>query len=47
LQRIAAVLDEELVLCFQRPVVGEVQREFISLLGTEGRVVNGPRHPCR
>ncbi len=28
LQRIAAVLDEELLVCFQRTVDGEVEREF-------------------
>jgi len=31
LQRIAAVLDEELILCFQRTVDGEVEREFAAV----------------
>jgi len=31
LQRIAAVLDEELLVCFQRTVDGEVEREFASV----------------
>jgi DNA-binding XRE family transcriptional regulator len=31
LQRIAAVLDEELLVCFQRMVDGEVEREFASV----------------
>jgi hypothetical protein len=31
LQRIAAVLDEELLVCFQRTVDGEVQREFAAV----------------
>ena len=31
LQRIAAVLDEELFVCFQRTVDGEVERELIAV----------------
>lgn len=31
LQKIAAVLDEELVLCFQSTVDGEVEREFATV----------------
>jgi HTH-type transcriptional regulator / antitoxin HipB len=31
LQRIAAVLDEELLVCFQRTVDGEVEREFAAV----------------
>lgn len=31
LQRIAAVLDEELLVCFQRTVDGEVEREFAKV----------------
>jgi DNA-binding XRE family transcriptional regulator len=31
LQRIAAVLDEELLVCFQRTVNGEVEREFAAV----------------
>jgi DNA-binding XRE family transcriptional regulator len=31
LQRIAAVLDEELLVCFQRTVQGEVEREFAAV----------------
>lgn len=31
LQKIAAVLDEELVLCFQTTVDGEVEREFAAV----------------
>lgn len=31
LRRIAAVLDEELLVCFQRTVDGEVEREFASV----------------
>jgi len=31
LQRIAAVLDEELLVCFQRTVDGEVERELIAV----------------
>jgi DNA-binding XRE family transcriptional regulator len=31
LQRIAAVLDEELIVCFQRTVDGEVEREFAAV----------------
>jgi DNA-binding XRE family transcriptional regulator len=31
LQRIAAVLDEELLVCFQRTVDGEVEREFAGV----------------
>jgi hypothetical protein len=30
-QRIAAVLDEELLVCFQRAVDGEVEREFAAV----------------
>jgi hypothetical protein len=30
LQRIAAVLDEELLVCFQRTVEGEVERELTA-----------------
>lgn len=30
LQKIAAVLDEELILCFQSTVDGEVEREFAA-----------------
>ena len=33
LQRIAAVLDEELLVCFQRTVDGEVKREFAAVAG--------------
>jgi DNA-binding XRE family transcriptional regulator len=32
LQRIAAVLDEELLVCFQRTVDGEVEREFAAVV---------------
>lgn len=32
LQRIAAVLDEELLVCFQRTVGGEVEREFAAVV---------------
>lgn len=31
LQRIAAVLDEELLVCFQRTVDGEVERDFAAV----------------
>jgi DNA-binding XRE family transcriptional regulator len=31
LQRIAAVLDEELLVCFQRTVDGEVERELVAV----------------
>lgn len=31
LQRIAAVLDEELLVCFQRTVDGEVEQEFAAV----------------
>ena len=31
LHRIAAVLDEELLVCFQHTAVGEVERECVSL----------------
>jgi DNA-binding XRE family transcriptional regulator len=31
LQKIAAVLDEELILCFQSTVDGEVEREFAAV----------------
>jgi DNA-binding XRE family transcriptional regulator len=31
LQRIAAVLDEELFVCFQRTVDGEIEREFATV----------------
>jgi hypothetical protein len=31
LQRIAVVLDEELLVCFQRTVDGEVEREFAAV----------------
>lgn len=31
LQRIAAVLDEELLVCFERTVDGEVEREFAAI----------------
>jgi DNA-binding XRE family transcriptional regulator len=31
LQRIAAVLDEELLICFQHTVGGEVEREFAAV----------------
>lgn len=31
LQRIAAVLDEELLICFQRTEDGEVEREFAAV----------------
>ena len=31
LQKIAAVLDEELLVCFQRTVDGEVERDFASV----------------
>jgi DNA-binding XRE family transcriptional regulator len=31
LRRIAAVLDEELLVCFQRTVDGEVEREFAAV----------------
>ena len=31
LQRIAAGLDEELLVCFQRTVDGEVEREFAAV----------------
>jgi DNA-binding XRE family transcriptional regulator len=31
LQRIAAVLDEELLVCFQRTVEGEVERDFATV----------------
>jgi DNA-binding XRE family transcriptional regulator len=34
LQRIAAVLDEELLVCFQRTVDGEVEREFAAVHDT-------------
>ncbi len=40
LQRIAAVLDEELVLCFQRTVNGEVEREFAAILTSEDPAVS-------
>ncbi len=39
LQRIAAILDEEVVLCFQRTVDGEVKREFAAILVTEASAV--------
>jgi len=32
LQRIAAVLDEELLVCFQRTVDGEVERELAAVI---------------
>jgi DNA-binding XRE family transcriptional regulator len=32
LQRIAAVLDEELLVCFQRTVGGELEREFAAVV---------------
>jgi DNA-binding XRE family transcriptional regulator len=32
LQRIAAVLDEELLVCFQRTVDGEVDRDFATVV---------------
>lgn len=31
LQRIAAVLDEELLVCFQRTVDGEIERDFAAV----------------
>lgn len=31
LERIAAVLDEELLVCFQRTVDGEIERDFASV----------------
>lgn len=31
LQKIAAVLDEELLVCFQRTVEGEVERDFAAV----------------
>jgi transcriptional regulator with XRE-family HTH domain len=31
LQKIAAVLDEELLVCFQRTVDGEVERDFAAV----------------
>jgi DNA-binding XRE family transcriptional regulator len=31
LQRIAAVIDEELLVCFQRTVDGEIEREFAAV----------------
>lgn len=31
LRRIAAVLDEELIVCFQRTAEGEVEREFAAV----------------
>jgi transcriptional regulator with XRE-family HTH domain len=31
LQRLAAVLEEELLVCFQRTVDGEIEREFCDL----------------
>ncbi len=31
LQRIAAVLDEELLVCFQRTVDGGLEREFAAV----------------
>lgn len=31
LERIAAVLDEELLVCFQRTVDGEVERDFAAI----------------
>ncbi len=31
LQKIAAVLDEELIVCFQRTVNGEVERDFAAI----------------
>jgi DNA-binding XRE family transcriptional regulator len=31
LQKIAAVLDEELLVCFQRNVDGEIERDFASV----------------
>ena len=31
LQKIAAVLDEELLVCFQRNVDGEIERDFASM----------------
>jgi DNA-binding XRE family transcriptional regulator len=31
LQRIAAVLDEELLVCFQRTVDGEIERELVAV----------------
>ena len=33
LRRIAAVLDEELLLCFQRTEGGQVEREFAAIVG--------------
>jgi DNA-binding XRE family transcriptional regulator len=32
LQKIAAVLDEELLICFQRTVEGEVERDFAAVV---------------
>jgi DNA-binding XRE family transcriptional regulator len=32
LQRIAAVLDEDLLVCFQRTMDGEVEREFAAVV---------------
>lgn len=32
LRRIAAVLDEELLLCFQRTGNGDVEREFAAVM---------------
>jgi DNA-binding XRE family transcriptional regulator len=31
LRRIAAVLDEELLVCFQRTVEGDVERDFVAV----------------
>ena len=31
LQKIAAVLDEELLVCFQRTIDGEIERDFASV----------------
>ena len=33
LRRIAGVLDEELLLCFQRVEDGELEREFAAVVG--------------
>ncbi len=34
LQKIAAVLDEELLVCFQRTTDGEIERDFAAVAGT-------------
>lgn len=41
LQRIAAVLDEELLVCFQRTVDGEVEREFAAVARSVGAGFSG------